>query len=66
MGVARQRFDIFEGVARRTAGTKGRAAHVNGIGAMVDGFDAVGEVLGRSQQFEAVQYVAMGLWVHGL
>jgi hypothetical protein len=33
---------------------------------MVDGFDAVGEVLGRSQQFEAVQYVAMGLWVHGL
>ena len=54
MGVARQRFDIFDGVARRTAGAKGRAAHVDGIGAMVDGFDAVGEVLGRSQQLQPV------------
>ena len=54
VGVARQRFDIFEGVARRTAGTKGRAAHVDGIGAMVDGFDTVGEVLGRSQQLQPV------------
>ncbi len=54
MGVARQRFDIFDGVARSTAGAKGRAAHVDGIGAMVDGFDAVGEVLGRSQQLQPV------------
>ncbi len=54
VGVARQRFDILDGVARRTAGAKGRAAHVDGIGAMVDGFDAVGEVLGRSQQLQPV------------
>ncbi len=51
VGVARQRFDIVEGVARRAAGTKGRAAYIDGIGAMVDRFDAVGEILGRSQQF---------------
>ncbi len=54
VGVTRQRFDIFEGVARRTAGAKGGATHVDGIGAMVDGFDAVGEVLGRSQQLQPV------------
>lgn len=54
MGVARQRFDIFDGVARRAAGAKGRAAHVDGIGTMVDGFDAVGEVLGRSQKLQPV------------
>ena len=54
IGVARQRFDIFDGVARSAAGAKGRAAYVNSIGAMVDGFDAVGEVLGRSQQLQPV------------
>ncbi|MNR06160.1 hypothetical protein D3C85_1222230 [compost metagenome] len=62
VGVARQRFDIFEGVARRAAGAEGGAAHVDGIGAMVDGFDAIGEVLGRSQQLEAV---SLGVILHG-
>ncbi len=54
VGVARQRLDILDGVARRTAGAKGRPPHVDGIGTMVDGFDAVGEVLGRSQQLQPV------------
>ena len=62
VGVARQHFDIVEGVACRTAGTEGGAAHVDGIGAMVDGFDAIGEVLGRSQQLEAV---SLGVILHG-
>ena len=54
VGVARQRLDILDGVARRTAGAEGRATHVDGIGTMVDGFYAVGEVLGRSQQLQPV------------
>ena len=54
VGVTCQRLDILDGVACRTAGAKGRAAHVDGIGTMVDGFDAVGEVLGRSQQLQPV------------
>ncbi|MNM58262.1 hypothetical protein D3C81_694880 [compost metagenome] len=62
VGVARQRFDIFEGVARRAAGAKGGAAHIDGIGAMVDGFDAIGEVPGRGQQLEAV---SLGVILHG-
>ncbi|MNF88061.1 hypothetical protein D3C84_705460 [compost metagenome] len=62
VGAASQRFYIFEGVARRAAGAEGGAAHVDGIGAMVDGFDAIGEVPGRGQQLEAV---SLGVILHG-
>ncbi len=54
VGMARQRFDILYAVARRTAGAKGGAAHVDGVGTVIDGFDAVGEVLGRSQQLQPI------------
>ena len=54
VGMARQRFDILYAVACRAAGTKGGAAHVDGVGTVIDGFDAVGEVLGRSQQLQPV------------
>ena len=62
VGVAGQGLDVLDAVARRAAGTEGGAAHVDGIGAMVDGFDAIGEVPGRGQQLEAV---SLGVILHG-
>ncbi len=49
VGMTHQRFDILYAVARRAAGAKGGSAHVDGIGAVIDGFNAIGKVLGRSQ-----------------
>ena len=57
VGMARQRLDVLEAVACCAAGTEGGAPHVDGVGAVVDGLDAIGKVLGRGQQLQAVVMV---------
>jgi hypothetical protein len=54
MGVAAEAFDIGQRIASIGTGTKGRATDINGVGTMVDGFNAEIGVLGRRKEFERV------------
>ena len=52
VGEIAQALDIGDIVAGAIAGPEGRAADVDGIGAVLDGLDAEIGVLGRSEEFE--------------
>jgi hypothetical protein len=54
VGKGTQAGDFGDVVAGAVAGPEGRAANIDGIGAMLDGFDAEIGILGRGEEFEGV------------
>jgi hypothetical protein len=73
VGVLHQLGDVLNAVVRCGARPKRRAANVDGVRAMVDGFDADVEGTGRGKKFEVVRLHGLGLslfgklqpWMHG-
>lgn len=60
VGKIAQAFDIGDIVAGAVACTKSRAADIDSIGAVLDGFNAEIGVLGRREEFEGG--VECGSW----
>ena len=54
MGEIAQASDFGDIVAGAVAGAEGRPADIDGIGAVLDGFDAEIGILGRGEEFEGV------------
>ena len=51
MGIAGQLLDVGQGVDGGRPCTEGRGSDVDGVGTVVDGFDALLAVFGRREEF---------------